>query len=213
MALKNSGIPSYTWATKPAIANWPSYRPIAITDVGVGGSLWHHNGVIWRPVNGEVTLFQSFGDLTTPIAVIQSGIAVAFSIPGGNPTIPAGMLTVGSSGEMRAYMRRNGVTGASANVRFRLGTAGNSTDSSLWNGALGVTNDLDVHGWAAFGISGANSAFTSDFIDDNVARTNNFDNITTNIDTAAAMQLSIDILNPNAADSFDLVGLIVTVSP
>lgn len=47
----------YTWATKPAPADY--IGSAFISDIGVGGSYWTSNGTVWKPINGSIVLAET----------------------------------------------------------------------------------------------------------------------------------------------------------
>lgn len=209
MALKNSGIPSYTWATKPSVANWPTYRPIIVTDVGVGGSLWHHDGVNWRPVNGSFVLASKQGSLTAPVASLSA--AGQFVLPGGNPQIPANLLIPGSS-IIRVQHAVHKVGGAAVSLsNMRLGTAGTTADSIISGSYIQAPtlSDLQPQSYVFVDISTRVVQQTVNTIAESI---NQFVERTTNINTAELMYISLDQTSVTAPDVVQLISYTVTIT-
>lgn len=212
MALKNSGIPSYTWATKPAIANWPANRPIIITDVGLYPTMWWHNGVNWRPVNGSFILAKYAGSVTNPIATLTGVAASKFTLSGGDPTIPANLLIPGSSvitAEMR--MRKPSAT-ATVFGAIRMGTAGTTADQIIGQEQLGAGANADQRLKGSVMIDTSTRAlFDNLMTDDSMVGANGWTDTTTNINTAAAMYVIPHVHSGNVADNYSLLGFEVVV--
>lgn len=210
MALKNSGIPSYTWATKPAVANWPTYRPIILTDIGVGGSMWHHNGVNWYPTAGTVKLYSLHGSLATPITTLTGTAGALFTLPGGNPQIPAGLLVSGKAKLHYEGRLRKTTATAAASIIATLGVNNSASDDQIMNKSTGAAANSDVRGDANVWIVSATVAT----VDSNAAPhaaggATQFADRTAAINTAAAMYAGIGISGANVEDSFSLLSFSV----
>ncbi len=147
MSLKNSGIPSYTWAAKPAIANWPAKRPVLISDLGTGaGVLFAHDGANWRPVGGQFVLAQQSGTRAAPVDS-KTGTSGTFTLSGGTPgiLIPAGLLIAGRS-EILLEARFNKVDGAAGTGAACYGTVGTTNNPTTDNLIFGVQTANPANG-------------------------------------------------------------------
>lgn len=213
MALKNSGIPSYTWAAKPAIANWPSYRPIIITDVGVGGSMWHHDGVNWYPVSGFFTLAKDSGSIATPLNTLTGVASGVFTLPLGNPLIPAGLLIPGQSIVTVQSRCRKSTSVAGASSVAYLGTNGSSADSIVANKGFTATGPQDVRVDSSVWFTTANAGTT----DNNLApmaaggAASVCADVSTALNTAVNMFITMGITGANTGDSFSLLSYSVDI--
>lgn len=122
---------SYTWALRPAAADWAG-EIIRITDVGVIGSYWISDGTRWTLLNGSVVLAQSATPVAVPANTDEATLAT-ISIKGG---------MMGISGALRVLALFSETASANAKThRVKLGattfaslvvTAGTVVTAGLW---------------------------------------------------------------------------------
>lgn len=206
------GLARFTWATKPTIANWPSYTPIILEDVGVGGSLWQHDNVNWRPVGGQFLLCSYAGSPTNPVATLTGTTAAKFTLPGGDKPIPADLLIPDTSiitAEIR--MRKTGAT-ATVYGTIRVGTAAGTGDPIMGHEQLGVGTNSDQR-LKVSGLVDTTTRMCLDqlMVDDSMVGGSGWLDTTTNINTAAAMYVTPQVHSGNAADTYNLLGFEVVV--
>jgi hypothetical protein len=199
---QQGGIQKYTWATKPAIASLPSYTPILITDVGVGGSLWHHDGTDWHPTATEVVLAAKGGTVATPLASL-SGIAVdtKFTLPA-DILIPGGMIIPETAHLIvDALFQRLGTGGANL-WKMHVGTANTIGDAATSHASTAV-NAQGLRARHAFVFPTTSAVMT-----DRQAFNTNAGfvgaDLSTNIDTDADMYVNFSVGSANAADTYQL---------
>jgi hypothetical protein len=115
----------YTWATKPSAAS-SSGVMIYIKDIGSGGSLWISNGTTWRPIANVLTL----GALTTR----QNVAAGASETIVYQTLLPAAFLNVYDRLRLFQSVSKAGTTNTGV-LTFRFGTAGTTSDTSVFSGS------------------------------------------------------------------------------
>jgi len=179
-------------------------------DVGERGIRLVSDGAYWRPRDGRVLMTQRFGTYATAtsLAFIQAATGT-FTLPF-VPRFPAGLIAPHTRVSVQADVLRTGAN-ATATLAVRLGTAGTSSDSSLYQAQLAATDQLvsQVNQSARFGAS-ATSFYTMLNTSQNANAANGADR-TANVNTAAEMILSITITSASALDRFDLLGLTVAL--
>lgn len=116
-------IGAFTWALKPsatAVAGATAY----FTDVGSGGggSYWHSDGVIWRPIASCRMQWRTTGDTdaraSATLAVFQQQL------------LPAGMLQAGLIARVFSHTIKSG-TGVAGTQQIYMGTLGTTGDQQL----------------------------------------------------------------------------------
>lgn len=113
----------FTWATKPTAG--VAGRQIRITDVGNEDTIWVDTGTRWKPANGRAVL----AALDTVSSNIANTDTVVFS-----KQIPAGVLGVGDRLRLRMATSKSGTTDT-LQLSVRIGTAGTTSDTRVWNGS------------------------------------------------------------------------------
>ena len=109
---------AYTWNNRPAAADWAG-ELIQITDVGLGGSLWISTGVLWKPVNGRVTLAASAAAIASTNTTAEETLLSLI--------IKAGLLGLDGSLEiLTTWTTTNGANDKTMRIRF------NSTTLNLF---------------------------------------------------------------------------------
>ncbi|MBD3812705.1 MAG: hypothetical protein IE917_10845 [Betaproteobacteria bacterium] len=202
---------SYTWAGKPAASASNAGQTIRITDVGhsASGSLFQSDGTIWRPVNGIVLIGAGAGSIAAPIATVTGVVNGAFTLPLGNPTMPADFLPVGAIVKVSAIFHRRGANGTGT-VWARLGNNGNSTDSGVNGAATTATDGKDTFIDAHAMIASATTFAAQTWLAPQSTGAGTIVDRTSNAAIASAMIASFDVAGANALDAFDLIMYKVT---
>ena len=184
-----------TWANRPAAALVPAGTELQVTDYN--NQKFISDGTYWRPAQGRVTIYGAVGGPSSPIAVLSA--VGAFTIPGGNAKVPAGMIIPGMRVCACSQYRKSGGT-ASMSVNTRLGlTAGQYiAGGSIQNVDTG---DIKSVGYAYFGAS-KNKYLTGGWAPEN---SGNYGGVatepSTDINTDADMFVSCNITGRVAPDS------------
>lgn len=128
----NGGTPaisSVTWASIPS----PGTAGVLVrcSDCGTKGSLWMDDGTRWKPAGG-CAVFASKDTATAGIGNVES---LPFQY-----LFPANLLQLGDRIRLRFTMTKSGTTDVGT-LRFRVGTAGTTADTQLYNqSALSAAN-------------------------------------------------------------------------
>ena len=196
-----------TWSGRPPASSVPVGTELQVTDYG--NQKWVSNGTYWRPAQGRVTIAQHWGSYEKPLATLQTVATGQFTIPGGNPLIPAGMIVPHSSVRCFATIRK---VGGNAGVRFdvRIGTSGNISDSLFASfNSTTPTTGLDVQHAAAARFGGeANRLAALRYIGDGhtTAYIGSGIDLTVNVNTAMDMKVSFSIGVGHVSDVYNLIG-------
>ena len=144
----NSYVFTGIWSRRPIPTAALAGAQMCITDVPIGGrSFWWCDGTYWKPVNGQVSIYNQNGGYTNVLAsVTWAGAAILMALPGGSPKIPGGMIIPGQT-ELRYsalwYYKPGGVGGVNCNAT--LGTSNSFGDSQLAGQFVNTNNE-----WEAF---------------------------------------------------------------
>lgn len=196
-----------TWAGRPAVNLVPVGTELQVTDYN--NQKFISDGMYWRPAQGRISISQQWGYYSTPLSVISGATAGNFTIPNGNPKIPAGMIIPGSTLRCKSALRK---VNANATVVFsaQVGTNGGSADAVLATTTSSASTNLDVTlaGAARFGsqttrlssIQRVGDGFTQG------STTGAGNDGTAGVNTAADMYLSIRVSSGSASDIFNLIG-------
>ena len=133
------GAATVLWANRPAASATPGGE-IIVSDLGY--QKMYSDGTNWRPVGGRLRLRSNRGLVANPVAtLVNNG---TFALPGGNVTIPAGLLTSDAS---VIVMIDCAVTSASTSavsplINITIGTSATPTSNSTLstNIAKGLTS-------------------------------------------------------------------------
>jgi len=118
-----SGVPSSTWAAKPAATALPVGAEILVTDIGPLGTKFYTTGSAWVPVGGRVRLSRVCADLTE-----ATNNTIEFKTYG--ILIPAGLLAVGCEIQVaHEWTYPNSANTKTFRVRF--GTANDLTGTVM----------------------------------------------------------------------------------
>lgn len=128
-----AGIPSYTWATKPAGVS--SGALIFVSDVGEYGTVFQYTGSRWRALNGTAAL-KTLGAATANITNTETIVM--------QTQIPAGSWQTNDAIRVWLTATKSGATD-SGNLSVRIGTAGTTADTA-------------ITGLSAFGLMAASGA-------------------------------------------------------
>ena len=197
-----------TWADRPAIGLVPVGTELQVTDYA--NQKWINNGTYWRPSQGRALIKQALGTLASPVAVVSGAAAGFFSIPGGSPKLPAGMIIPNSRVVGHAEVKKEG-TGGNFVLGFRLGTS--SDDGSMMAVSYGPSAAGDCFVTAAANFGASKTAFST--LNTNSPYQTSFSPGTAIFDkeylvnTAVDMNVLIDISNGNAADTYKLINFSV----
>lgn len=125
-----------TWANKPS--SYPTGQPLFISNAGTKGSHWFYDGTRWKPVGGSIVLATLD---TASAAVTNAAESLVFRY-----LIPAAMLQSTDRLRLTYNVTKNGAVD-SGTVRFRMGTAGTTSDTQLYNSgtALSTANLLGAN--------------------------------------------------------------------
>lgn len=125
------------WANRPAASATPGGE-IIVSDLGY--QKMYSDGANWRPVGGRLRLRSNRGSVATPVASITNSGVIA--LPGGNVTIPAGLLTSDATVTyyMDALATSTSTTAANVSFDIKIGTSttatSNNTGSSVFNSSI-----------------------------------------------------------------------------
>ena len=176
---------------------------------GISGDLIS-NGTKYVPRHGRLTLVGlMYGIPASPTKNSGTG-TTTYSFNIGAPTFPAGLFGAGAA---RLYLksrmqRHNGVTPANILVAIRLGTAGTSSDRPIWSATISTTDLIQTSSEVYIEFPDATHFVTNSSNGQSGAgAASQLTTETTNVSTASAMILSVDITSKNANDTLDLLGL------
>lgn len=202
--------PSAAFASLPAAA---SNTGITYQVTNVRNALFYSDGTNWNPVGGGALLYQKSGSVASPLATISGTTAASFSISGGDPTIPLGLLRATSKIHVEALVKKNGAN-ATANLQALVGTADTSADASMGTQVItigdGSTARLFQDGWFS---STTNFIGLGTSVPNQSNSNATFTDRSTNVNTAAVMFVSFRITSGNASDTYDLLAVSVVVWP
>lgn len=193
---KLSGVPVYTWATRPsAAANSGKY--IWISDVGIAGCIMRSNGTRWFPTDA-VTLQRVIN--STPENRTTAG---SFT---GTLSIPADLLATGDKLIFNDIVKRNGTDATGPVYRIYMGTSATPASNSMIYGATISNTDGQTIGAAsdAF-IASSSSILTSrSLIKGGGGAANAVAVVSTLINTAAAMNIhhQLESINSGSVDLY-----------
>ena len=192
------------WADRPTAAAAGNGALQWFSDIG-GGSLWRSDGTNWRPANGRTRLYAKNGLIAAPLATLTGVTSGVFTLPE-TLTIPAGLIAPHSAVWGNFEIFRTGAT-ATALVQWRIGTAGTTSDSIVYQSSMSATTNHQSRSYSAakFG-TGTDRFFApnSSNMNGGGSQAAGVDR-TTNVNTAAAMYATVDLSSANAADTFSLI--------
>jgi hypothetical protein len=158
----------------------------------------------WIPLNGVAPLWQYSGSFATPLWTL-AGVAGSWSPPGGAMTHPAGLFAAGDHFTWNWTHDRLGTAG-NINYGLYFGTTGTTADS------LPIGSYADPSNPKIYAMGEVSAASSSRITGTNWNTPPNFNtgaggisDFTTNINLAAAMTWSINVVSINVADTFYLV--------
>lgn len=156
------------WAHRPNAASVAPGAKIIATDIGVGGySEWFSDGKNWRPLNGNVLLFEDRGSATAPLASLTGdGVATqqGFVIPNASSVrMPAGMAYAGSRIVIIFEAMKGAVSTVTNNFASKLDsvTVSSSGNIPVGNVSMGATANIGGRSYGAAIVLGADTVCIS----------------------------------------------------
>jgi hypothetical protein len=156
----------------------------------------------WR-TRGRQLLAGKAGSVSTPLAnPVGAGADTAFLVA---IAIPATLLHLGMRLTPRARIRKVGAA-AAVTYKMNIGTAGNATDSLVSTVTTASSTVRDVILTSTLDVTGTGTLTSEGLSATNIDQAGMFSDLTTNINTAAVMTLSVSH-NGNASDHFAIESL------
>lgn len=159
----------------------------------------------------EVTLVCLNSTIASPIATYTGGTGGLFTLPSAI-AIPAGFITDHSRLWVSARIKRTGANGT-ANFDCQLGTGAAGSDSILGRVALAATDAHvgSMESCAFFTTSATTFLAGGTAAPQNSTGGSTFVDRSTNVNRLATMYITLGMVSANAADSFALLALRVTL--
>lgn len=207
-------LPSSTFASLPAPAS-ATGSLYTVTDCN--NAIFVSDGTHWNPLGGSFILAKGSGSLAAPINTISGTASTTnFTIPGGSPKIPAGVMRAGSQVHTEAIVRKNG-----ANATFNLATLMGTLNSVSDNNVYGLSAIANVDNRQTWAFADASVATTTTFyrpdgsiiLTPSSSATASGSDASTNFNTASDNFFNVRVSGQNASDSFDLIEYKVVVIP
>lgn len=195
------GAATVLWANRPAASATPGAE-IIVSDLGY--QKMYSNGTNWRPVGGRLRLRSNRGSVATPVASITNSGVIA--LPGGDVTIPAGLLTSDAtiSYYMDAVATSTSASSASVSFDVKIGTSttatSNNTGSSVSNNSINSASGGQFALSGCINLSATTKATARTYAGDGVILSVNnlagttaltIKDITTNFNSASAMYIGV----------------------
>ena len=202
------------WANRPSASSAPGAE-IIVSDLGY--QKMYSDGTNWRPVGGRLRLRSNRGLVATPVASRTNSGVIA--LPGGNVTIPAGLLTSDATISYYIDAVATSASASSANVTFNIKIGTNTTATSNNTGSS-VSTSISSAAGGQFAISGCiklsttTKATARTYAGDGVILSVNnsagtaaltIKDITSNFNSASTMYMGIAL-----STSPDITGSVVT---
>ena len=176
-----------TWANRPAAASYPGIV-IKVSDYMYAE--YYSDGTNYRPVGAQLIYHGVFGTLASPTCTVAAA-NTKFTIPGGAPTIPAGMVNSTSRLRTQASMYKVGANGTCQTTLY-FGTSGDNTDLGMSTGTIPADTASHYRHGPLFEFTGTTSLLTTyNAIENSNGGTGSFADRTTHIDVASAMIYSL----------------------
>ena len=193
----------YTWAARPllGVTVGDTFRA---TDIGrAPGTIFIYTGSRWRRLY-PFNLVDVTSSLAAPIQTITGVTSGTFTLP--TPVVvPADLLAVGERFRPWCEVYRRGAN-ATATILMSFGTAGTTSDGQVRSESISATNNRISHQAPQCAVYSATGFRTNGSSTLNGNATGSVSDVTTNVNFAAAMYLTLSINSANTADSFDLLG-------
>ena len=188
--------------TELPMASWPTMR-IRCTDVGNGRFPLNCNGTRYIPEGRVVLLKNVYGTKANPTKTEAAG-STAWTDNIGSPQFPANLFAPPDSLNVKLRFQRHGAT-ATMVIKAALGTAGDSTDASLWVNTLLATDLLISPAEVYVDVCDSTHMMTNQVSGQSGSGApNSIVDITANIDTTSILKFSITGTK-NTSDSVDLL--------
>lgn len=203
------------WANRPAASATPGGE-IIVSDLGY--QKMYSDGTNWRPVGGRLRLRSNRGSVATPVASLTNSGVIA--LPGGNITIPAGLLTSDAtiSYYMDALATSTSTSSVSTSFDIKIGTSTtattNNTASTVFHSSINSSTGGQFALSGCINLNATTKATARTYAGDGVILAVNnsagttaltIKDITTNFNSASVMYMGI-ALYANA----DITGKVVT---
>ena len=161
-------------------------------------------------VDGSRVIASRVGSFATPLATLTlSGGTGVFVLPL-VPTLPAGGIPPHSRVWFDFRFRRGPSTLGSMVVNVRLGTAGNATDGAVFSGSVAATASADLRVLTSAEFSSDPTRYTTGFWQAfNTAGVNIGVDRAAQINTSAAMFVSVDVSGGTSGDTLHLISYAV----
>lgn len=204
--IKGASLLVGTYAEVTAVSGDYTQQEAVITDRNNARMYWTGAAWLWR---GSVTIAQEAGLIASPLATRTSDGAFAVTI-----TVPAGSLTGKCRLRIEAYCKRTGATTAAATFTAYLGTAGTVSDSTVGSVSINQTDGhvgrMDTSAYFD-GVSTTSFLAGGTSVPQSSTGGGSVATRTTNVNTAAAMTVTLAMSSVNATDSYALLNFRVTV--
>ena len=190
--------------TDVPIASWPNHK-VVCGDVGNGKIPLFNTGSRYAPIGGRANLVHAvYGTIASPTLTIGAG-PTTFTFNIGTPTFPANLFAIGDRLMFKGRGRRHN-TNALMLLSVCLGTAGTTSDATLWTASLAATDILDVP-FDVYALIGDSTNFTTNntTIHGGTGGAGFVTDKTTNFNIASVMILTIGGTK-NTNDTIDLGG-------
>lgn len=162
---------------------------------------------------GIIPIIARNGTVASPLVTQTGNTGAAFTLPV-TPTILPGMLGPQSRLRIQVIGQRTGAT-ATANFDVYLGTARTTSDSRVIRVAYAATTlqIIQIDTAVQFGTSTTAAMSTGKQSINSAGTDNQFGDLSTNLNTAATMYVTIATNSANAADSFSIISYKVWIEP
>lgn len=189
-----------------ALAGLSAGTTACVTDIGKSVIMVTPNAAKtrWIPQNGRATIYAASGDFGAPINS-WAGTTGKFSPSGGDITIPASVLGAGDKIVSNGYLKKVGAN-ATAVYNVRIGTTGTyNTDSQISNDTIAITDNRQKWEYGIGTFADATSMGVTNWNIQGQQNTAPGADRATNIDTAAAMYVIIEVTSIHASDTVQLI--------
>jgi hypothetical protein len=209
------GIPSFTWAAKPVATEVAIGSYIRIpasefthTSIPLIGMILQTDGAKWIPAFGGQILAEEWGSLAVPLVSHDTDAEALFTLPGGTPNAPEGLILPGIGIEILAVFRDTGTHSAGGAINARMGTSATLLSNTVVGFAAGAAGtSWDVRISTELRIPTSTKLIYDNFTSTNgsAAATRVYD-VTGTYGSAYAQKFSFSRAHSGAADSTALTG-------
>jgi len=162
---------------------------------------------------GIIPIITRNGTVASPLVTQTGNTGAAFTLPV-TPTIAPGMLGPQSRLRIQVISQRTGANGT-ANLDVYLGTAGTTSDSRVIRSAYAATTlqIIQIDTAVQFGTSTTTGMSTGKQNTNSAGTDNQFGDLSTNLNTAATMYVTVATNTANTLDSFSIISYKVWIEP